>query len=98
MVDNVHSLLKGSRPDLDRSTGINKPEHERQNAETTELDSDRSVAKDDVVLSEAMRAELDRSEFDQAKVERIKEALNTGYYPIDSKRIAESFAAIEKLI
>jgi flagellar biosynthesis anti-sigma factor FlgM len=36
--------------------------------------------------------------FDKAKVDAIKDALRNGNYPLDSSRIAESFASIERLI
>ncbi len=36
--------------------------------------------------------------FDAAKVASIKQAIASGNYPIDSKRIAESFVALEKMI
>jgi negative regulator of flagellin synthesis FlgM len=36
--------------------------------------------------------------FDQAKVEAIKTAIQKGDYPLDARRIAESFYAIEQMI
>ena len=36
--------------------------------------------------------------FDAAKVAAIKKAVVEGGYPLDAKRIAESFASLEKLI
>jgi negative regulator of flagellin synthesis FlgM len=36
--------------------------------------------------------------FDAAKVATIKQAITSGNYPLDSKRIAESFVALEKMI
>lgn len=37
-------------------------------------------------------------EFDRAKVEAIKTALQNGQYPLNPLRIAESFVALEQLI
>ena len=37
-------------------------------------------------------------EFDRAKVEAIKTALQNGQYPLNPRRIAESFVALEQLI
>ena len=37
-------------------------------------------------------------EFDRAKVDAIKQALQNGQYPLDSRRIAENFVAIERMI
>ena len=36
--------------------------------------------------------------FDQGKVAMIKQAVASGNYPLDAKRIAESFAALEMMI
>ena len=53
---------------------------------------------DRVELSTAAQAELDKAGFDADKVERIKQALADGNYPIDARRIAEGFSDIEKLL
>lgn len=54
--------------------------------------------RDELILSEAAR-QADRTEsFDRAKVEAIKDAIRNGQYPLDSRRIAESFYAIERMI
>ena len=37
-------------------------------------------------------------EFDRSKVESIKRAIEDGQYPLNPKRIAESFVAIEQMI
>jgi flagellar biosynthesis anti-sigma factor FlgM len=37
---------------------------------------------------------LPNAEFDSAKVARIKAAIQEGNYPIDAKKVAESFAAL----
>jgi negative regulator of flagellin synthesis FlgM len=41
---------------------------------------------------------MNEPEFDRVKVESIKKAIQDGQYPLDAKRIAESFVAIEKMI
>ena len=53
---------------------------------------------DEVTLSAAVEAALDKAEFDSQKVEQIKKMLADGEYPLDSKKIAESFHALEQLI
>ncbi len=55
-------------------------------------------ARDEFVLSEAARSALQADTFDRSKVEAIKQALRDGNYPLDSRRIAESFVAMERLI
>ena len=53
---------------------------------------------DSVKLSELAEKALNNAEFDQEKTTRIKEAIEQGNYPLDHKRIAESFIALEQLI
>lgn len=53
---------------------------------------------DEVALSEIALKAKDEAVFDRAKVESIKQALKDGQYPLDAKRIAESFVAIERMI
>jgi negative regulator of flagellin synthesis FlgM len=52
-----------------------------------------------VVGSEELKARIKQEpEFDRAKVDAIRDAIKNGQYPLDSRRIAESFVAIEQLI
>ena len=53
---------------------------------------------DELKLSEATAAALESAEFDAEKVNKIKEMIAKGEYPLDEKRIAESFFALEQLI
>jgi negative regulator of flagellin synthesis FlgM len=53
---------------------------------------------DEVKLSAVAQKAMQEPEFDRAKVEAIKVAIQQGQYPIDSRRIAENFMAIEKMI
>ncbi len=82
--------IKSEQPKGDvAGIGSNRSEDASQ---VVELRSDR------VELSAEARTELDRAGFDSEKVERIKQALADGNYPIDAKRIAEGFSEIEKLL
>ena len=56
-----------------------------------------TVGKLETTLGSA-RSALQADTFDRSKVEAIKLALRDGNYPLDSRRIAESFVAIERLI
>jgi negative regulator of flagellin synthesis FlgM len=53
---------------------------------------------DEVQLSAVAQQAMQEPEFDRAKVEAIKLAIQQGQYPLDTRRIAESFLAIEKMI
>lgn len=56
------------------------------------------TAKDEVKLSGVAARAASGPDFDREKVERIKKAIEEGNYPLDSRRIAESFVALEKII
>ena len=56
------------------------------------------AATDEVQLSEVARQSLKEPQFDSAKVEAIKRAIQQGQYPIDARRIAEHFVALERMI
>lgn len=53
---------------------------------------------DEVQLSDVAKQIMREPEFDRAKVEAIKTAIAQGQYPLDSRRIAESFVALERMI
>jgi negative regulator of flagellin synthesis FlgM len=53
---------------------------------------------DKLELSAAARQTIQEPGFDRAKVDAIKLALQQGQYPLDSRRIAENFIAIENMI
>ena len=53
---------------------------------------------DTVILSKISQSVKDAPDFDRAKVESIKAALRDGAYPINPRRIAENFVALEKMI
>ena len=55
-------------------------------------------ATDELRLSDVARLAMQEPEFDRSKVEAIKTAIQQGQYPLDSRRIAENFTAIEKMI
>lgn len=53
---------------------------------------------DSVQMSNVAQKAMAEPDFDRAKVESIKQAISEGNYPLDIKRIAESFVAIERMI
>jgi negative regulator of flagellin synthesis FlgM len=65
----------------------------------TEATANASASQsDELQLSQVARQAMQEPEFDRAKVEAIKTAIQEGKYPVDSRRIAENFVAIEKMI
>ena len=59
--------------------------------------SQRTYELDTQTMISALGDVTERA-FDRAKVEAIKQALRDGSYPLDPRRIAESFVAIERMI
>lgn len=98
MTDSI-SKLYGS-PSLDKAS-LDKTK--RKAVDTGEKSLPTSVkapssSKDEVVLSNITQRAMAEPAFDRSKVEAIKQAIQDGNYPISSRRIAESFVAIEKMI
>ena len=92
MSEPVNSLIKTVQPD--RPTGPNP----KKPAEETNKQV-RDVQKDEVFLSDIAKKALEtESSFDAKKVQAIKQAIEEGSYPLDSRKIAESFIAMESLI
>ena len=73
--------------------GDGKVKNERQ-ASATAVTTDAGHAE----MSDINAQLRDAPGFDAAKVEQIRTALSQGQYPLDAKRIAESFTQLESLI
>ena len=57
-----------------------------------------AAESDSVSLTNVNQKVKDQPDFDRAKVEAIKTALNDGNYPLNQLRIAENFVAIEQML
>ena len=53
---------------------------------------------DQLELSAVARQSSSEPAFDRAKVEAIKQQVEQGLYPLDARRMAESFMALEQII
>ena len=67
-------------------------------AEATAPKAPARPGPDTLSLSNVAQKAMNEPEFDRVKVDSIKKAIQEGQYPLDAKRIAESFVAIEKMI
>ena len=56
------------------------------------------IPREPIELTDAAKRAMAEPAFDRDKVEAIKQAIRDGSYPLNSRRIAESFASMEKLI
>jgi len=61
-------------------------------------DTKPTAGADQVSLSNVAQKVMAQPDFDRSKVEAIKQAIKDGNYPINPRRIAESFVALERLI
>ena len=61
-------------------------------------DSKATAGADQVSLSNVAQKVMEQPDFDRAKVESIKKAIAEGNYPVNPRRIAENFVALEKMI
>lgn len=76
-----------SRPDAELGASEDAAQRPAASTESSTLEVSDAVAQ---VISDA--------EFDAAKVEELRQAIQAGNYPLDPRRIAESFLVIEELI
>ncbi len=74
------------------------PRGERATATVSESSRAAVPTTDELRLSDVAREAMQEPEFDRAKVDAIRQAIERGQYPLDSRRIAESFLAIEQMI
>lgn len=57
-----------------------------------------SAGADQLQMSNVAEKAMAEPDFDKVKVDSIKKALQDGQYPLNPRRIAESFYAIEQMI
>lgn len=103
-MSNPISSIFGGSPSLDKAT----LEKAKRQALERPADGQSEPAKaaparpapmgDELQLSPIAKRAMAEPAFDREKVEAIKQALRDGTYPMDARRIAESFASMEKLI
>lgn len=99
MADSISSLGRTARPDLTAENRLKKIEDDKRNA-VQSGQATRAVepADDRVELSGIDARAMAAPDFDSEKVERIKQAIRDGNYPLDARRIAESFVSLERMI
>lgn len=97
---NTISALYNS-PSLDKATldkAKRKALEPASDNQTETTKAAKSAGKDEVVLSDIAKRAMNEPAFDRVKVDAIKQAIQDGNYPLNARRIAESFVAIEKMI
>jgi negative regulator of flagellin synthesis FlgM len=75
-----------------------KSEQTTDKAKAADVAAPAHSPSDELQLSDVARKATQEPQFDRAKVDAIKRAIQQGQYPLDVRRIAESFVAIENMI
>ena len=97
MTDPISSFRRVAQMDSSNRQ-VSAKAQERPSDAPAELSAPAPVQSDELKLSAVAQKAMQEPEFDRAKVEAIKLAIQQGQYPMDSRRIAENFVAIEKMI
>jgi len=83
-----------------RSTIEKSDKKSSSTAQAQDVASSKSAntGTDQVSLSNVAQKVMDQPGFDRSKVESIKQAIQSGNYPINPREIAESFVSFENLL
>jgi negative regulator of flagellin synthesis FlgM len=98
MTDPISHFGRKAQIEAANRQAVAKGEPRAVSSASEEVGRSAPPATDEVRLSEIAQKAMQEPEFDRAKVEAIKTAIQQGQYPLDSRRIAENFVAIEKMI
>ncbi len=97
MTDPISSFRRIAQMDSSNRPAAAKPQ-ERASDASVEVSAPAVSQTDEVKLSAVAQQAMQEPAFDRAKVEAIKQAIQQGQYAMDTRRIAENFVAIEKMI
>ena len=98
MTDPISSFRRVAQMDSSNRQVSAKAQERASDAAPEGLTKVLAPQSDEVKLSAVAQKAMQEPEFDRAKVEAIKLAIQQGQYPVDTRRIAENFMAIEKMI
>ena len=97
-LSSLHRLSRTSPADRAPATDKAEPRTAQAAGQPVARPAPAGPGADRLELSDVARSAMQEPSFDRAKVEAIKQALKEGQYPLDSRRIAENFMAIEQMI
>lgn len=98
MTDPISSFRRIAQMDSTSRPAAGKVSERPTDAADGAVSRPAGMQTDELRLSDVAQKAMQEPQFDRAKVEAIKLAIQQGNYPVDSRRIAENFVAIEKMI
>jgi len=104
MTDAISNFGQRAQSDASLRSALDKANRKNgsQGSAATETPAPSTSAKgagaDELHLSNVASRAMAEPDFDRVKVESIKKAIQEGQYPLNPRRIAESFHAIEQMI
>ena len=106
MTDGIYNNVRRPAPDSNARSNASKAKTTSAVLSTDAAPTDAPAASakakpggaDQLHLSNVSKRVAEEPSFDSVKVASIKQAIQDGQYPLDPRRIAESFHAIEQMI
>ena len=90
----ANAALRGAVDKSDKKAPASQASADEPKVATEKKDN----VSDSVSLSNVNQRIKDQPEFDRSKIEAIKDSIKNGNYPLNPRRIAENFVAIEQMI
>ena len=103
MSEAINNQSRLSQSNASMRSAIEKTD-KKQGPQTQLVTEDSAPAKakassaDTLSLTNVTERVKEQPSFNRAKVEAIKQALSDGNYPLNPRRIAESFVSLEKMV
>ena len=98
MTDAISNYTRIALNDPRARDGLKKLDQSSERGAGASTSASAPLLSDQVQLSDVALEAMKTDSFDQAKVDAIKMAIQNGDYPLDARRIAESFYSIEQMI
>ncbi len=97
MVDSINSGAGSQISRANKGPSAPTARQASDSSATAATPAPQTTASVDVQLSNEIRSS-ESATFDEAKVREMRQAIESGSFPLDSRRIAENFAELERLI
>ena len=102
MTDAISNYGRRAQSDASLRSALEKTERKKEvspeKAMSEAVKPSRPPVGDNVHLTNVAARAMAEQDFDRVKVEAIKQAIQDGQYPLNPRKIAESFHAIEQMI